>query len=259
MTRSSAVSVALALALAAGGCATAEVSGTGGPDARRIDARTPDGAVTDGPATDGAALDARAIDARAIDGAVIDARPIDAAIPIDAATAIDAACTPVVMQRLVNPAFDASPLGTGWVETLIDPAYPLITPDDGVPEHTAPNKAWMGGLLSGDDELRQDVAIPAGTTRLLLRGVYDLRTDEFFPGVYDNATVALTTPGNVLLETVLAIDDDGATSAWTPFQRIFAQTYAGQTVRVRIRSHNDDSDATSFFFDTLVLEATVCQ
>lgn len=239
------------LALAAAACATAEPGGTSGPDARpRPDARV----VTDGPVTDGPA-----IDGPVIDGALIDARPIDAAVPIDAATAIDAACTPVVVQKLLNPAFDGSPLGTGWVETLIDPTYPLITPDDGVVEDTAPNKAWMGGLLSGDDELRQDVLIPAGTTRLVLRGKYDLRTDEFFPGVYDNVTIALTTPANVVLETVLATDDDHATTVWTPFQRIFNQTYAGQTVRVRIRSHNDDSDATSFFFDSFALEATVCQ
>lgn len=241
---------AATLALAAAACATAEAPGTGGPDARRIDARLADGALIDGPATDGTQIDAAPIDARPID-----ARPIDAAIPIDA----PAMCTPVVTQRLVNPAFDANPIGTGWIETLIDPIYPLITPDDGVPEHTAPNKVWMGGLLSGDDEVRQDIAIPAGTTRLLLRGQYDVRTDEFFPGVYDTSSVVLTTPTNVVLETVLAVDDDDGTAAWTPFQRIFTQTYAGQTVRVRIRSHNDESDVSSFFYDTFFLEATVCQ
>ena len=161
--------------------------------------------------------------------------------------------------QALRRAFDNAPLGTGWVQTVIDPLYPPITPDDGVPEHSAPNKAWMGGLLSGDDEIRQDVMIPVGTTRLVLRGVYDVRTDEFLAGVYDTSTVQLTTTANAVLDTVLSLDDDDGTAAWTPFQRIFPQAFAGQTVRVLIRSHNDDSDVSSFFYDSLALEATVCQ
>jgi hypothetical protein len=239
-------SLGLALALAAAACATAEPPGSGGADARRIDARLgSDGSVTDAAPTDGSLTDARPTDAR----------PVDAAVPVDA----PGMCTSVVVQRLLNPAFDASPEGASWVQTPIDPIYPPITSDDGVPEHTAPAKAWMGGLFDGDDEIRQDVQIPAGTTRLLLRGVYDVRTDEFVGGVYDTSTVQLTTTNNAVLETVLSLDDDDGTAAWTPFQRIFTNTYAGQTVRVLIRSHNDDSDVSSFFYDTLALEATVCQ
>jgi hypothetical protein len=111
---------------------------------------------------------------------------------------------------------------------------------------------------TGDDELRQDVAIPAGTTQLVLRGFYGVATDEF-GGPFDDSTVALTTPTNVVLDAALSIDDTDATGMWMPFQRIFPQPFAGQTVRVRIRSHNDGSFATSFFYDDLLLEATVCQ
>lgn len=226
-------------------CATAEPPGGEGPDARpRVDARQPDASQVDAPPSDGRVIDARDIDARVIDASV------------DAGTM----CTPTTIQKLVNPSFDATPLGTGWQETLIMAGFPLITPDDGVPEDTAPNKAWLGGFdTGGDDELRQDVLIPANATRIVLRGKYDVRTDEFFPGTYDTAEVALVTPTNVLLENALALDDDGATTGWTLFQKQFAQAYAGQTVRVRIRTHNDTSDATSFFFDTLALDVTVCQ
>lgn len=242
---------ALSLALALGACATAGPEGGDVDASRRTDARV------DGPQVD-AKVDAPTTDGPPIDGPTIDGPPIDAPTPIDAAPTIDAACTPVTMQLLVNPSFDLNPVGTGWIETPIDPTYPLITSDDGVTEHTAPYKAWMGGFLSGDDELYQQVLIPAGTTRLVLRGQYDVRTDEFINGTYDHAAVALTTPTNVVLETALATDDDHATTAWTSFQKIFSQTYAGQSVRVRVRSDNDSSDATSFFFDTFVLEATVC-
>ena len=37
----------------------------------------------------------------------------------------------------------------------------------------------------------------------------------------------------------------------------FAQ--AGQTVKIRFRSTNDFSLETSFFFDSLALDATICQ
>jgi hypothetical protein len=39
----------------------------------------------------------------------------------------------------------------------------------------------------------------------------------------------------------------------------FASSHAGQTVVIRFRSTNDFSLETSFFYDTLALDATVCQ
>lgn len=230
--------IALTLALAAVACATAEPPGSGGgPDARpRPDARTPDAAVTDGPPP----TDARPIDARLVDATV------------DAGTT----CTTMTLQRLANPAFDAAPLGVGWTEIRIDPLAALVTNEGAV--QSAPNSAWMGGFELGDDELRQDVVIPVGTTQLVMRGYYGVATDEIF-GPFDGSEVALTTPGNGLLETVIVLDDTDATGSWMPFQKIFAGNYAGQTVRVRIRSSNDGSLATSFFYDTLALDATVCQ
>ena len=228
--------VSAATVLAAGACATAEPPPQlVGSDASRTDARV---------VTDGAIVDARPVDARPVDARLVDAPP---------------GCTTMTLQLLTNAAFDASPVGTGWAETLIDPAYPLITSDDGVPEHTPPYKAWLGGFELGDDELRQDVVVPVGTTALALRGMVDIRTDEIFGGPFDTATVALTTTGGALLEPVLAVSDVNATTAWTSFNRSFAQPYAGQTVRLRIASSNDGSYATSFFFDSLALDATVCQ
>jgi hypothetical protein len=56
---------------------------------------------------------------------------------------------------------------------------------------------------------------------------------------------------------VLSVSDAGATSGWTSFSRTFTGSYAGQTVRIRLRSTNDSSSATSFYFDTLALQATV--
>src|SRR4051794_31482029 len=102
-------------------CATAALPGVG-DDQPVVDASTrgPD---------DGAPIDSRvaAIDAPAT--------AIDAATsPIDAPSIDAAACTPTTTQRLINPAFDMTPMGASWVENLAtagDP--PLITDLDGVP------------------------------------------------------------------------------------------------------------------------------
>jgi hypothetical protein len=235
--------IAATLAAAAGACATAEPPGSGGGpdarppvDARNSDARNPDASLIDGPLP-------------------TDARPIDARVP-DAAIDAGPTCTTMVLQRLVNPAFDAVPIGTGWTEVRIDPTAALITNEGAV--QSAPNSAWMGGFETGSDELRQDVIIPLGTTQLVLRGYYGVATDEIF-GPFDFSELALTTPANVILESAILLDDTDAGGSWMSFQKVFNGNYSGQTVRVRIRSSNDGSLATSFFYDTLALDATVCQ
>ena len=210
--------------------------------------------ATDAAATDAAATDAAATDAAATD-ATVDAQPTDAGV--------DAPCTPTTTQILINPAFDGTPIGTGWVEAPYDPQYPLITPDDGIPEHTAPNKAWVGGIVGdiftdASDNMYQQVTVPAGATALAVRGQYEVRTGETGATVYDTGRVELLDASNGLLETVLAVSNTTPTTVWTPFQRTFNSPYAGQAVRLRIRTTNDFSNATSFYFDTLFLEATVC-
>jgi hypothetical protein len=259
----------LALALAA--CAQGTNPGDDDDDDddpidARIDAPDDD---TDAPQPIDAAIDAAidapvsidaAIDAPTDGQVVIDA-PIDAPMPIDAP--IDAPCMPTTMQLLVNPNLDANPVGTGWVETLIDPMYPLITGDDGIPEHTAPYKSWMGGIEAPglgtvSDEMYQQVTVPAGTTMLVVRGMYEVRTAEAASStVYDGGAIELTNTAGTVLEQILTMGNPTPTTAWTQFQRTFTGNYAGQAVRLRFRSTNDFLDPTSFYFDTLVLEATV--
>ena len=250
------VPIGIALGLAAlAACASGEAPGTGDPDA-------PGGPGVDAP------VDVDAPPSPPGDASVVDApatpvdaptTPIDAAPPIDAPLPpVDGGCTPTTTERLLNPAFDATPIATGWTETRIDPDEALIRAD-GVAEHSAPNAAWMGGLTSGTDILHQDVMIPAGTTALVLRGQYQVRTSEFFPGDFDRGYVELTDTAGTVLETVMQVNDSGATTAWTPFMRQFTNPRAGQTVRIRIRSTNDSSGTTSFYFDSLSLQATVCQ
>ena len=259
-------SIAVAVSLAA--CASANNTEYEGIDARRTDAATIDsgGGDIDAPSSiDAASIDsANPIDApSSIDAAIpIDAgTPIDAPISIDAATPIDGGgCTTTTVQLLVNGNVDATPRGTGWVETPVDPLYPPITADTGgVAAQSAPNRIWLGGFTSASDAVEQIVAIPAGTTQLVLRGQYAAITGESGTTVYDSAAIELLSTAGAVLATPQALTNVTVQAAFTPFSFIFATPFAGQSVRLRFRSTNDLSLETSFFWDSLVLEATVCQ
>ncbi len=200
--------------------------------------------------------------------AAIDAPPhIDA--PVDAPPRVDAppdACVPQTTELLANPVFDGTPLATGWTEVLIDPSGPIIG-SAGFAAHTAPNKAWLGGYAGSDegvssvtDQLYQDFLVPAGTTQLVLTGVYAIGTQESpNTSVYDTASVDLTQTSGTEIENIQAVTNLSVTgNAWTAFSHTFTNIPAGQTVRLRFTSTNDISGATSFLYDTLSLKATHC-
>ena len=173
-------------------------------------------------------------------------------------------CTPMTKNLLRNGNFETTPAGTDWNATPISATYPIVTADaGGVAAQSPTYRAWMAGLEESatinKDVMYQDVTVPPGTTKLELKGFYDLRTGEIGTNVYDRATVELTSTTNTQLELVKALDDNGATTAWTAFNKLFTGDYSGMTVRLRFSTASDSLDATSFFFDTLELNATFCQ
>lgn len=177
---------------------------------------------------------------------------------IDAPPQIDAFCGTIEMELLTNPAFDTAP---PWVESRIDQAFPIVASSPGVAALSAPNRARLGGFARArainQDQLHQDVAIPANAMDLTLSGSYRIATLEILPGQYDLGQVDLSSTSNNPIEVVIALDDDDASSAWTPFTKTFASAHAGESVRVRLTSSSDSSDETSFYFDSLSLKATV--
>jgi hypothetical protein len=192
-------------------------------------------------------------------------QPADASI--DAPKLVDAyVCTVQTQQKLLNPVLDLSPAGISWVMQNIDNAYPVVTGDGVLGAHSAPYKAWMGGIAGEDigassatDGLYQDVQVPAGTTSLVFTGNYDVRTSETGTTVYDRGTVSLTKTDGTPLETIISLTNATPTAAWTSFSKTFSGNYAGQTVRLRFTTTNDIINPTSFYFDTFTLTATYCQ
>jgi hypothetical protein len=224
----------------------------GGPDAKVY----LDGSIegTDAPPHIDAAIDARP-------DAPPDAPP-DAAVPVDAPPD---ACVPITTELLQNPVFDLTPAGTMWQQVPIDPMYPPIT-SDGFAAQSAPYKAWMGGITGGDegtasvtDQIYQDVAVPAGTTQLVLTGYYVVGTAETVTTVNDTGSVDLLQTNGTPIENVMSLSNLTPTAAaWQPFSHTFTANVSGQTVRLRFTSTNSVDNVTNFFFDTLSLKATHC-
>lgn len=201
------------------------------------------------------------------DGRIEPQHDAQTVIPTDAPKPPDAyVCQVQTQQLLANPVLDLNPMGMGWVQQPIDGAYPIVTSDDGIAEQSAPFKAWMGGFAGEDyfvsslsDQFYQDVTIPMGTTQLVLTGFYEVRTGETLNSVYDTAQVALTQTNGTPIESAVQLSNLTPTTAWTPINKTFSGNLSGQTVRLRLVTSNDITNATSFYFDTLALTATYCQ
>ena len=200
-----------------------------------------------------------------------DTEDVDASVQRDGsigdASNIDAPpgpCVNMTKNLLRNGTFETTPAGVDWNATPIDATLPIVTNEaGGVAAQSPAYRAWMAGLevpaTTNKDVLYQDVAVPPMTTKLELKGSYEVRTGETGTNIYDRATVELTSTTNTQLELIKAIDDNGATTAWTPFNKLFTGAYSGMTVRLRFSTASDSLDATSFFFDSLELNATFCQ
>lgn len=189
----------------------------------------------------------------ATDGSTADAAP-DAPLP----------CNEVMTELLMNPAFDATPMGTGWTQTPIDAMYPLITDQgqtgtSGITEHSAPYDAWLGGL-AGTDVLFQNITVPARTRLLILTGFYEVRTGETVATAVDTGSLAFTDTNNTPIVVAQSLDNTKKTTTWSTinFSVANAPMLSGMTIRLRMTSTNNGSLFTSFWWDTLSLKATHC-
>ena len=156
---------------------------------------------------------------------------------------------------VVNGNFDSAPLGTGWTQDDGGSGYPPIVSGSemppSIPPQSAPNAAWLGGLFNVTQSIYQDVAVPAGTTKLTLSGYLWITTEEH-GGTFDHLYAEIIAPGGT--ETVGHWTNLSSNTGWTLFSTQASGNYAGQTIRLRIRSTNDATLNTNFFLDTCDLD-----
>ena len=185
------------------------------------------------------------------------------------------ACVPVAIEKLVNPVFDLTPNGMGWVDGR-DPAtnllpggpFPIISANPaGVTPHSAPNKAWFGGASGNQvsppkatlvDTLHQDIVIPASATNVVVTGYLLVGTNELDSMVWDTFTIDLTQTNGTVIENVMSANNNTVAGSFIPFTKNITANVAGQTIRLRMTSINDDIRHTNFFIDSLSLKATHC-
>jgi hypothetical protein len=176
-------------------------------------------------------------------------------------------CTTMTVNLLANGNLDAA--GTNWTVTPIISGDPIINTkaaDNGPVEAQTPAyRAWMGGVeqapATNKDTVHQDVMIPASTTALEFAGYYDVRSDETTTtNEYDKADVQLVSSnGTMEIALIKHLSNKDKTTGWTPFSKSITTNLTGQTIRFRISTSGDGLYATSFFFDSLALNATVCE
>jgi len=190
----------------------------------------------------------------------------DASLPIgglDAAPTPDAAlpppdaepCTPTWIELLTNGNLDSGP--TGWTIAGGDVVYTSAMMP--ISAHTGGYAAWLVGYNNADEQLYQAVSVPADATALRLRG-YGCYVTTDTGGAHDYLTIRLRNGGGSPLETLASYSnlDVGAVCSWTEFELDAASAHAGETIQLHLRGTSDGLYVTSYFVDSLHLEAYAC-
>jgi hypothetical protein len=170
----------------------------------------------------------------------------------------DAACSIQQQQMFVNPTFDSG--AVGWVQFPWDAGYPLITtdlPGGGVAPYSSPYIVWMGGFYSATDRMYQEYAVPPTTSAIELRGYRWIASEET-SGTYDFAYVEVRSTSDALLQTLTTWSNANENTGWTFFVQTIPASFAGQTIRLQLRTTTDFSLNTNFLFENVELFVTAC-
>jgi hypothetical protein len=188
----------------------------------------------------------------------VDAPPVVVVPPIDGSNAPPAQCTQV--QLLRNPTFDDAPTAAGWTITSTAANDPIITDAVGVDApaaHSPSLKAYFGGIDGVRETLHQDVAVPLGTTQVVLSGQVHVWTTETGSAQADEVWIEVVGLGSDPVELVHWLNTD-ATTGWTPFSVAVTVPPGALFFRLRFGAYTDAQRWTSFLFDSLALTAITC-
>ena len=161
------------------------------------------------------------------------------------------------VQLLDNPSFDDG--DTVWTSQS-SALTPIINLDDGTFDVAAQSPgyfAWLGGYNNADDVLSQTLTVPAAASSLTLSFYYQIITSESTSGSeFDTMDVTLVAPGQTY--QLGHFSDNSAVGSWTRFSTVVPATLAGQTVTLRFEAVTDISFVTSFYVDTVSMQAVAC-
>ena len=205
---------------------------------------TADGSDGSGSDADGAPSPDGSPDA----GDVPDARPPEA-------------CSGGTVQLLANPSFEDAMLPNGAIDWIED-TPPITYPVPQIPAaHDGNRAAWFGDTSRLEQRLMQPVIVPDGATSLSLEYFYCFVTQEDEGEVFDTMKVSLLDSSGNPLEVLKEYTNNEAEpeESGCNFRRetlLADNPHAGQEVRLEFFGLNDGAGLTSFYFDTLALDAT---
>ncbi|MBP6631272.1 MAG: hypothetical protein KBG28_10390 [Kofleriaceae bacterium] len=176
-----------------------------------------------------------------------DARPAPDAALADA-------CTPTWVPLSVNGGFDAglAPWQQSGNVVFAETAMPILA-------QAGTHAAWFAGVNDSTDRLTQDVVVPATATALRVRAHECFVTSDHV-GLDDLFTVTLRDGAGASLEVIrsasnLQVED---VCNWTAATWSAVGAYPGQTVTLELRGTNDAAFPTSWFVDSVEVEALAC-
>jgi hypothetical protein len=170
-------------------------------------------------------------------------------------------------QLLRNSNFDVGKMD--WLEkSTYAGLSPIVRADDpnlqreGVAPHSGSYLAWLGGITVVTNRhhfmsVEQEVAIPVEATEIAITGQLAVSTLEEGATVYDEGHVRLYDGEGVLVWAARTWTNLDASEGWVPFEirQPALLALAGKTLIFRIESDTDERNVTSFWFDSLRLEA----
>ena len=155
-----------------------------------------------------------------------------------------------------NNGFEAG--STAWTVNGVDVIANTGHPNLRIAPFEGSWLAWLGGRNSADDQLWQDLTVPAGTTNATLTYYIYLTTEETEPRDYDFMSVRLRTGGDSS-QLVRDLEIIGNTFAprnqWVkrevPLGDLSA--YQGQVLQIRFKATTDNNLKTNFYLDEVHL------
>lgn len=169
-------------------------------------------------------------------------------------------CEEGVTQLLANPGFDeANPEenAVAWDEVGGFITYPE-SQLGGFEVHSPTRAAWIGKVGEPDQKLSQTVTVPPMTTSLALSFYFCFATDRSDEMMFDKVTISLLDAGGAPIEVLdtYTNQEAGSSCSWAPRTRTVDDPHAGEELTLEFHGQSDESTLTSFFFDTLSLDAT---
>lgn len=174
-----------------------------------------------------------------------------------------ATAQPRCKDLLTNGDFDDGPnsWGPGSSEVIKD-EYDYSQSD--IYAHSGDHFAWLGGTLGATRTIEQVIDVPYRASGLRLKGKAIVGSEAETGPVEDTLKLeVLDRTSGAVLETPLSWSNqdptEGTSWSWRDFRTDIVGDYAGQSIRLRLRSVTNQTNNTNFVFDSLSLKPISCR